>query len=378
MLANKGYHVLGVDVLPEVVNTINKGQIHIQEPELDKFVHEAVNSGKLKCFLKPKSAEIFIIAVPTPFKNDHAPNLEYVESASRSIAPYIDPGALVILESTSPVGTTEKVMEVLEEEGVATKDVFIAHCPERVLPGNIMREIVENDRIVGGVDKKSTKKAAEFYKSFVKGRVLETTARTAEMVKLIENSYRDVNIAFANEVSMLCDRFNISSSEAIQLANRHPRVNILTPGVGVGGHCIAVDPWFIIHGNESLAKIMRMAREVNLYKTEWVLKKIKKAAAEFYKRKSRRPLIACLGITYKPDVDDMRESPALSIVRRLMAENFKVIVVEPNIASSKEFNLRSLDSALAQSDIVVKLVGHHEFRDISLDKKKKMLNFCNG
>ena len=275
LLASKGCKVHGVDVIKNVVDTINQGKIHIVEPELDKFVKEAVESGNLKADTKPNFADVFIIAVPTPFHKGFIPNIDYVISAAESIAPYIKDGNIVVLESTSPVGTTEKIGEILKNKGVDISKIYIAHCPERVLPGKIMKEIVQNDRIVGGITQISTKKVAEFYKEFVDGEVLQTDSKTAEMSKLTENSFRDVNIAFANELSILCDKFGINVWELISLANRHPRVNILSPGCGVGGHCIAVDPWFIVHAGGNDAKLIKTAREVNNYKIQWVVKKIK-------------------------------------------------------------------------------------------------------
>ena len=269
LLANRGYDIHGVDVVQSTVNTINRGEIHIVEPELDTFVQAAVNSGKLQASLTPDVADIFIIAVPTPFHEGYVPNVDYVVSATKAISPYVKVNDIVILESTSPVGTTELVEKTLQEEDVDTSKLYIAHCPERVLPGHIMRELVENDRIVGGTTKEATEKTVEFYKTFVSGEVLSTDARTAEMAKLTENSFRDTNIAFANELSILCDKFDIDVWELISLTNRHPRVNVLQPGAGVGGHCIAVDPWFIVHAGGDDAKIIRAAREINTYKTEW-------------------------------------------------------------------------------------------------------------
>ena len=274
LLANRGYLVQGVDISPDVVDTINQGEIHIVEPDLDSFVHSAVNSGHLKASLNPEFADVFIIAVPTPFREGFVPNIDYVLDATRAIVPVVKAGDLVILESTSPVGTTEKVAEVLRESGVDTNAVHIAHCPERVLPGHIMRELVENNRIVGGTTPEASEKVAAFYRTFVTGEVLVTDARTAEMAKLTENSFRDVNIAFANELSLLSDKFGIDVWELIRLANRHPRVNILQPGTGVGGHCIAVDPWFIVHEGGDDARLIRSGREVNTRKTEWVVEKI--------------------------------------------------------------------------------------------------------
>jgi UDP-N-acetyl-D-mannosaminuronic acid dehydrogenase len=278
LLANRGYNVHGVDVVQSTVDTINEGKIHIVEPELDIYVKAAVNSGKLKADTKPSEADVFIIAVPTPFHEGYVPNIDYVISATRAIAPYVKEGNIIILESTSPVGTTDAVEATLKENGVDTGKMYIAHCPERVLPGHIMRELVANDRIVGGTTQEATKVTAAFYREFVAGEVLETDAKTAEMAKLTENSFRDTNIAFANELSILCDKFGINVWELIRLANRHPRVNILQPGAGVGGHCIAVDPWFIVYAGGEDAKLIRTSREVNNYKTEWVIEKIKNAA----------------------------------------------------------------------------------------------------
>ena len=379
LLANKGFDVHGVDVVQSTVDTINRGEIHIVEPELDTFVKTAVNSGKLKANTKPTEADIFIIAVPTPFHEGYVPNIDYVVSATKSIAPYVKEGNIIILESTSPVGTTEKVEEVLKENGVDTSKIYVAHCPERVLPGQIMRELVENDRIVGGTTKEATKKTAQFYRTFVTGEVLETDAKTAAMAKLTENSFRDVNIAFANELSILCEKFGIDVWELRKLANRHPRVNILYPGVGVGGHCIAVDPWFIVHAGKEDAKIIRTAREVNTYKTEWVIEKIKNEALKFENEYGRKPKIALMGLAFKPDIDDLRESPALYIANRLTDELGSVICVEPNIPlDSKlktnigELKLVSIEDGL-ESDIIVFLVAHKEFKKFNLDNA---LDFC--
>ena len=278
LLANNGYKVHVVDVIQATVDTINQGKIHIVEPGLEDFVKKAVDNGKLKADTRPTKADVFIIAVPTPFREGIVPNLDYVISACKSIAPFVKSGDIVVLESTSPVGTTEKIGEILKDSGVNISEIFIAHCPERVLPGKILHELVQNDRIVGGLTLEATKKTADFYKTFVKGEILQTDARTAEMAKLTENSFRDVNIAFANELSILCDKFGINVWELISLANRHPRVNILSPGCGVGGHCIAVDPWFIVHAGGNDAKLIKTAREVNNYKMQWVVEKIKNAA----------------------------------------------------------------------------------------------------
>ena len=379
LLANRDYEVHGVDIVQSTVDTINQGKIHIVEPDLDTFVQAAVKSGKLKADTKPTEADVFIIAVPTPFHKSGydipTPNIDYVISATKSIASYVRKGNIVILESTSPVGTTERVTEVLQENGVNTDNVYIAHCPERVLPGKIMIELVENDRIVGGITKESTQKTAEFYRSFVTGEVLETDSKTAELCKLTENSFRDVNIAFANELSIICDKYGIDVWELRELANRHPRVNILYPGVGVGGHCIAVDPWFIVSDNKKDAKLIKSAREVNNYKTEWVIEKIKNEALKFEMENKRKAKIACMGLAFKPDIDDLRESPALYITRRLISENLNILAVEPNIEKCNEFEIYGYKDAIEQSDIIVLLVSHKEFKSLKI-QSKIVLDFC--
>lgn len=376
LLANRGYDVHGVDVVQSTVDIINRGEIHIVEPELDTFVQTAVNSGKLKANLKPCEADVFILAVPTPFHDGFVPNIDYIVSATKAIAPYVKENDIVILESTSPVGTTDKVEEVLKENGVDTSKLFIAHCPERVLPGQIMRELVENDRIVGGTTAEATEKTVEFYKTFVSGEVLSTDARTAEMAKLTENSFRDTNIAFANELSMLCDKFEIDVWELIKLTNRHPRVNVLQPGAGVGGHCIAVDPWFIVHAAKEAnveANIIRTAREVNTYKTEWSIEKIKNAALKFEAQNSRKAKVACMGLAFKPNIDDLRESPALYITKRLIADGLDVLAVEPNIESYKDIEIINYEKAIEEADIVTFLVAHKEFKELNI---KTNLDFC--
>jgi len=380
LLANRGYEIHGVDVVQDVVDTINRGEIHIVEPDLDTFVRAAVQSGKLKANTKPTEADVFIIAVPTPFHKSGydipTPNIDYVISATKSIAPYVKEGDIVILESTSPVGTTEKIEEILKENGVNTEKVYIAHCPERVLPGKIMTELVENDRIVGGLTKEATKKVSEFYKTFVNGEILQTNAKTAELCKLTENSFRDVNIAFANELSVICDKYGIDIWELRTLANHHPRVNILYPGVGVGGHCIAVDPWFIVSDNKENAKLIKTAREVNNYKTEWVIEKIKNEALKFEMEHKRRTKIACMGLAFKPDIDDLRESPSLYITRRLRNEKLDILPVEPNIEKFDEFEIYNYKDAIGKADIIVFLVAHKEFKHLKVDKTKKVLDFC--
>jgi UDP-N-acetyl-D-mannosaminuronic acid dehydrogenase len=376
LLATKGFDVLGVDVSEHVVNTINSGKIHIEEPDLDILVKSAVNSGKLKASLVPEPADIFIIAVPTPFKGDFLPDLKYVEEATNAISLFIKKTNLVILESTCPTGTTETIAAILKNNGHDIEnDVFVAHCPERVLPGKILFELVANDRIVGGINELSTQKAAEFYLTFVKGEVLTTDAKTAEMAKLTENSFRDVNIAFANEISMICDEHDLNPWELIKLANRHPRVNILNPGPGVGGHCIAVDPWFIIAKSPDNSRLIRTAREVNIKKTNWIIDKISVKASKF-----KNPRIACLGLAFKADVDDLRESPALLIAQQLQTLAVgEIIACEPNIDSHDGLQLQGLDDAIRGADIVVILVDHKQFKKLSLiDLKEKIVIDTRG
>ncbi len=373
LLASKGYDVHGVDIVQKTVDTINRGEIHIVEPKLEAFVKVAVNSGKLKANLKPCIADIFIIAVPTPFSDEFVPNIDYIINAVKSISSFVKENDIVILESTSPVGTTDIIEKTLKEKNVDTSKLFIAYCPERVLPGQIMRELVENDRIVGGTTSKATQKTVDFYNTFVSGEVLSTDARTAEMAKLTENSFRDTNIAFANELSILCDKFCINVWELIRLTNRHPRVNILQPGAGVGGHCIAVDPWFIVHAGGKDAKIIKTAREVNIYKTEWVIEKIKNEALIFEKQNGRKAKIACMGLTFKPNIDDLRESPALFITKRLISDGLEIIAVEPNIEVFKDFPIVDYKVAIEKADIITFLVSHNEFKGLDI---KTNLDFC--
>lgn len=386
IFASRKIKVIGVDINQNIVDIINKGKIHIVEPGLDILVHMVVNDGYLKATTLPEEADAFIIAVPTPFKGDnHEPNLDYIEMASKAIAKVLKKGNLVILESTSPVGTTEQMAKWLAEERSdlsfphqcgEVSDIKIAHCPERVLPGQVIRELVENDRIIGGMTQKCAEYAIRLYKIFVQGECIMTNARTAEMTKLTENSFRDLNIAFANELSILCDKLDINVWELIKLANRHPRVNILQPGCGVGGHCIAVDPWFIVHQNPDEAKIIKTAREVNDNKPNFVVQKIKKKIKDIL-----GPKIACLGLAFKPDIDDLRESPALDIVIKLASENAsQILVVEPNIKqlplklqNKRNIKLVCLSQALDEADVVAVLVRHKEFIEVQSDK---VVSFC--
>ena len=375
-LASRGVEVTGVDVNPKAVEAINRGKIHIVEPDLDAVVHQVVSAGKLKAVSKPEAAEAFIIAVPTPFKGDHEPDLSYIEAAGKSIAPVLQKGNLVILESTSPVGTTEKFSHWLSEarkdltfphQKGGNSDIRMAYCPERVLPGHVLKEIVENDRVIGGLSPQCSESAKALYKIFVQGECLISNARTAEMCKLTENAYRDVNIAFANELSLICEKMNINVWDLIQLANHHPRVKILQPGPGVGGHCIAVDPWFIVDSAPELARLIRTSREVNDNKPHHVVSRVKEAVAGI-----KNPTIACLGLAFKADIDDLRESPAMDIVHHLAKEKVgTLLVVEPHVealppslASFPHVKLVELDEALKQSLVVLLLVNHRSFYDV--------------
>lgn len=376
VLASSGVSVIGVDVNETTVDIINRGDIHIVEPDLDRVVHDVVHSGLLRATTVAEAADAFMVAVPTPFTDDRQADLSYIEAAARSIAPVLQPGNLVVLESTSPVGATEKLAAWLAEQrpdltfpqtaGEAA-EILVAHCPERVLPGHVLRELVENDRVIGGMSEASSKAATELYRVFVKGNCLITNARTAEMAKLTENSFRDVNIAFSNELSIICDELDINVWELIQLANRHPRVNILNPGPGVGGHCIAVDPWFIVSSAPESARLIRTAREVNDYKPAYVVKQTCNAALEF-----RKPVVACLGLSYKADIDDLRESPAVDVVTELAERNMgELLVVEPHISAlptamndCEQVSLVSLEEALDRANILLILVDHQDFKQM--------------
>ena len=386
MFASRKIEVLGVDVNVNAVETINAGKIHIVEPDLDMLVHAAVKEGYLRASLTADIADAFLVAVPTPFKGNNEPDLSYIESAANSIAPVLKKGDLVILESTSPVGATEQLSRWLADARpdltfpvapTDIADVNVAHCPERVLPGHVVRELVENDRVIGGITPKCSQRSLELYKAFVKGECVVTNARTAEMAKLTENASRDVGIAFANELSLICDRLDIDVWELIGLANRHPRVNILQPGPGVGGHCIAVDPWFIVSSAPEEARLIHTARQVNDSKPNWVVDKVKVAVADFLiqnpLRTSESLVVSCFGVAFKPDIDDLRESPALEITKRLVKElPGKVNVVEPNVPELSgdlkgKAELLATDKAIASSDILVLLVDHKEFK--AVDRK---------
>jgi UDP-N-acetyl-D-mannosaminuronic acid dehydrogenase len=364
ILANKGFNVVGVDVRPDVVETINQGRIHIEEPDLDILVRSAVNSGQLKASITPQPADVFILCVPTPICPDHSPDLSYVEAAAKAIRPHVRRGNLVVLESTSPPRTTEQIVvpQAVPPELTVGRDVFVAHCPERVLPGRILLEAVQNDRVIGGMTPACARRAQQFYETFVQGQIFTTSALAAEVTKLVENSYRDVNIAFANELSMFADGLGIDPWEIISLANRHPRVNILQPGPGVGGHCISVDPWFLVHASPERTPLIRTAREVNDRKPHHVVQHILELAKQF-----ADPCIGCLGLTYKADVDDLRESPSLEIVRELRKSVAgQVMACDPYISSDrfKEFPLFSLEEVISRSQMLVLLTDHRQFKDI--------------
>lgn len=379
LIAQNKTFVHGVDINPKVVETINQGKIHIVEPELDVAVATAVKEGFLKAATHPVVAETYLIVVPTPFKGRNVPDISFVEAATKSVLPLLKENDLYIIESTSPIGTTEKMMTLIYTERPELKDkLFIAYCPERVLPGNVMYELVHNDRVIGGVDEKSTEKAIAFYRGFIKGDLHKTNARTAEMCKLVENSSRDVQIAFANELSLICDKANINVWDLINLANKHPRVNILQPGCGVGGHCIAVDPYFIVADYPMESKIIGKAREINNYKSFWCAEKVQTAKLEFELSYGRKPSIAIMGLAFKPNIDDLRESPAKYIAQKVLqnANNEEYYIVEPNINSHNVFKLTDYKVAIEKADIIVFLVAHNEFKDLVLDKEKIVLDFC--
>jgi len=377
LIASRGLKVTGVDIREDVVKTINQGKIHIVEPDLDGLVHHVVKEKHLKAATKPVEADVYLIAVPTPFKDNHVPDLSYVLAATKNLIPTLKKGALVILESTSPVGTTEKVQKLIFEERPELKGhIHIAYCPERVLPGNVLHELKHNDRAIGGINKDATEKAIAFYKHFVVGELHATNAKTAEMVKLVENASRDNQIAFANELSVICDKAGINVWEMINLANKHPRVNILKPGTGVGGHCIAVDPWFIVSEFPEESGLIKKSRETNNYKTEWVLEKIKNKALAFKIENDREAKIACMGLAFKPDIDDLRESPALYVAETLRKEAFSTLDVEPNLKEGDTRDLTTVSDAINQADIIVFLVAHTAFKTLDIDASKEVLDFC--
>lgn len=380
LFASRKKTVIGVDVVPKVVETINQGKIHIIEPELDMLVHAAVTEGFLRATLTAEPAEAFLVAVPTPFKDNHSPDLAYVKAAAETIAPVLKPGNLVILESTSPVGTTELLAGWMAaarpdlsfpQQAGEDADIQVAYCPERVLPGKVLHELIQNDRVIGGMTNKASEMAVNLYKTFVEGDCIVTDARTAEMCKLTENSFRDVNIAFANELSIICAKLGINVWELIALANRHPRVNILQPGTGVGGHCIAVDPWFIVDSAPEEAQLIRTARETNDNKPEWVIQKVKAQLADALAANPGKTMadmtIACLGLAFKPDIDDLRESPAVYICAKLAQLGCKVLAVEPHVESLPRkladtgIVLTDLATALQQANVVSVLVRHSAF-----------------
>ena len=379
LIANNNIHVHGVDINPQVVETINAGKIHIVEPSLDQAVANAVVNGFLRAATTPVEANTYLIVVPTPFKAKNEPDISFVEAATKAIIPLLKHNDLYIIESTSPIGTTEKMMQYIYTERPELKDkLHIAYCPERVLPGNVMYELVNNDRVIGGVNETATQKAIDFYKQFVKGELHPTNARTAEMCKLTENSSRDVQIAFANELSLICDKADINVWELIRLANKHPRVNILQPGCGVGGHCIAVDPYFIVADYPMESQIIAKAREINNYKSFWCAEKVKNAKLEFQLKHGRKAKVAIMGLAFKPNIDDLRESPAKYIAQRILQDSHDDtnFIVEPNIESHKIFKLTHYQEAINKADIIVFLVGHVQFKDLPIEKSKIVLDFC--
>jgi len=379
LIASHGTNVLGVDINQKIVDKINQGKIHIVEPDLDQIVSKAVSNGFFKASTAPISAGVYLIVVPTPFKGNHEPDISFVEAATKGVIPLLKKGDLYIIESTSPIGTTEKMQKLIyslrpELEG----HLHIAYCPERVLPGNVMHELVENDRVIGGVDEVSTQKAIAFYAKYVKGELHGTNARTAEMCKLVENSSRDVQIAFANELSLICDKADINVWELINLANKHPRVNILQPGCGVGGHCIAVDPYFIVNDYPMESKIIGTAREVNNYKSFWCAEKIQNEKLQFELKHGRKPKTALMGLAFKPNIDDLRESPAKYIAQKVLqnSNNEEHFIVEPNIDSHSVYKLTDYKEAINKADIVVFLVAHSEFKTLKISQNKNVLDFC--
>ena len=377
--AMNGVEVVGVDVNPAVVDKTNAGQLHIVEPGLADCLRKVVESGALKASLTPEVSDAYFIVVPTPFKGNHEPDISFVESATRAVIPFLKAGDLYVIESTSPIGTTEIMAQLIfrERPELAGK-ISIAYCPERVLPGNVIYELVHNDRVIGGLDEKSTDMACDFYSRFVKGELHRTNARTAEMCKLTENSSRDVQIAFANELSLICDRAGINVWELIRLANKHPRVNILQPGCGVGGHCIAVDPYFITAAFPEESRIIADARKINNYKADWCAEKVINAMLHFEIENGRKPVVAMMGVAFKPDIDDLRESPAKYIISKVMqsCNNSRILVVEPNVEEHHVFKLTPYRKAYDEADIIVFLTAHTPFRSLPWTDSKLILDFC--
>lgn len=374
-----GVDIVGVDINPSVVEQTNAGHLHIIEPGMEKMLQDVVNEDKLHASTTPEVSDAYFMVVPTPFKGNHEPDVSYVEAATRAVIPLLKEGDLYVIESTSPVGTTEAMAEIIFSERPELKGkIYIAYCPERVLPGNVIYELVHNDRVIGGLDEASTKKAQAFYSQFVKGTLHPTNARTAEMCKLTENSSRDVQIAFANELSLICDKAGINVWDLINLANKHPRVNILQPGCGVGGHCIAVDPYFITADFPAESKLIADAREINNYKAFWCAEKVKNAMLEFELKHHRKPVVAMMGLAFKPDIDDLRESPAKQIVSKVMqgCNNADILVVEPNIKSHNVFKLTDYKEAFEKADIAVFLTAHKPFKSLPYDENKVILDFC--
>ena len=377
--AKHGIDVVGVDINPKVVETTNQGKLHIIEPGMEEMLQEVIASGKFKAYTTPQLSDAYFIVVPTPFKGDHEPDVSYVEAATRAVLPLLKEGDLYVIESTSPIGTTEMMADIIFTERPELKDnIHIAYCPERVLPGNVIYELVHNDRVIGGLTPESTDKAIEFYSQFVKGELHKTNSRTAEMCKLTENSSRDVQIAFANELSLICDKAGINVWELINLANKHPRVNILQPGCGVGGHCIAVDPYFITSNYPEESKIIATARNINNYKSHWCAEKVKSTMLEFELKKGYKPVVAMMGLAFKPNIDDLRESPAKNIVGMVlqMCNNADILIVEPNVTENKQFKLTPYQEAFDKADIVVMLTAHDQFKTLPWDDSKITLDFC--
>ena len=377
--AKHGVQVLGVDINPKVVDMTNQGRLHIIEPGLEDMLQEVVAAGAFRAALRPEESDAYFMVVPTPFKGNHEPDISYVETATKAVLPLLKEGDLYVIESTSPVGTTEKMRDLIYAERPELEGkIYIAYCPERVLPGNVIYELVHNDRVIGGVDEASTDKAIEFYSQFVTGKLHKTNSKTAEMCKLTENSSRDVQIAFANELSLICDKAGINVWELIELANKHPRVTILQPGCGVGGHCIAVDPYFITSDFPMESKIISAAREINNYKSFWCAEKIQNEMLRFELEHHRKPWVALMGLAFKPNIDDLRESPAKSIVNKVMqgSNNAQILIVEPNVPEHNVFKLTGYKEAYEKADIVAFLVNHREFAQLDYREDVKVLDFC--